>query len=122
MRLGNFILDDEGRVTVVNFEDASILPSSFCKFALATTPQKMDRDMRDMVTVPQAKDIDNTLALISLEYPILVGSGSFTAFGCRLLGDYDVEKVDVVDKVVTDEQGQPVIARAKSGLHPSIIL
>ncbi|KAG8407743.1 hypothetical protein J3459_018377 [Metarhizium acridum] len=113
--LGNFILDDEGRITVVDFEDASILPSSFSKLVLAGTWEKIDRDIRHMVVVPQAKDIDNTRALVAISYPIQV-CGGFANAGRKILGYYEIEEADKVDKVVTDEQGQPLSAPAMTKL------
>ena len=106
--LDNFIIDDEDRVTVVDFEDASILPSSFSKFILAGTRDKIDRDIRDMVVIPKTEGVDNTSALIAIARPMMMGSGSFAKAGRKLLGYYTVDENDVVDKVVTDAQGVPV--------------
>lgn len=110
--LDNFILDDndKDRITVVDFEDASILPSSFSKFILAGTRDKIDRDIRNMVVVPETKGVDNTSALIALARPMMMGSGSFAKAGRKLLGYYTIDEDDIVDKVVTDAQGVPVYA------------
>lgn len=115
--LGNFILDDEGRITVVDFELASILPSSFSKFALADSRSKMNRDIGPMVVVPQAKDIDNTRALSAISCLVQVRAG-FAKAGRKILGYYEMEEVDRVDKLVTDEHGQPVSAPAETSVTP----
>lgn len=108
--LDNFIIDDRDRITVVDFEDASILPSSFSKFILAGTRDKIDRDIRHMVVVPETEGVDNTSALIAIARPMMMGSGSFAKAGRKLLGHYTVEEDDIVDKVVKDAQGVPVYA------------
>lgn len=106
--LDNFIIDDDNSITVVNFKDASILPSCFCKYALVAARHHIRRDIRGMVTVPETEGIDNMSALYAIGYPMLVGSGSFWKAGQRFLGPYTRDAPDQVHKVVTDEQGQPV--------------
>ncbi|PGH23786.1 hypothetical protein AJ80_02216 [Polytolypa hystricis UAMH7299] len=43
--LGNFIIDQHDCVTVVDFADASILPSSFSKFMLSPTQNELEYDI-----------------------------------------------------------------------------
>jgi hypothetical protein len=120
--LDNFIIDDEDRITVVDFEDASILPSSFSKFILAGTRDKIDRDIRKMVVVPETQGVDNTSALIAIAHPMMIGSGSFAKAGRKLLGYYTVDEDDIVDKVVTDVQGNPVYAFVEPLAPPDIAI
>lgn len=105
--LGNFIIDDDGNITVINFEDTSILPSSFPHFVLAGTRNKIGRDTRDLVVVPKTEGIDNTNGLIALAQPMLQGGGSLNKAGRKLLGSYTVEETDIVNKPVLDDQGEP---------------
>ncbi|KAK2608478.1 hypothetical protein QQS21_002940 [Conoideocrella luteorostrata] len=121
--LGNFIIDDDGGIVVVDFEDASILPSSFSRFSIAGAWDKIDRDIRDMVVVPKTEGIDNTSALFDVARPMVNGAGSFAKAGRRLLGNYDTEnEPDQVHKLVTDAQSQPVIFAlelARPSPHPT---
>ncbi|KHO01885.1 Aminoglycoside phosphotransferase [Metarhizium album ARSEF 1941] len=107
--LGNFMFDDEGAITVVDLEDASILPSSFSRFVLAGTRAKIDRDISDMVVVPKTEGVDNTTALFAVARPMVTGSGSLATAGRKLLGNYERDEPDQVHKVVKDAQGLPVI-------------
>jgi hypothetical protein len=108
--LDNFIIDEENEdhITIVDFEDASILPSSFAKFILAGTRDKIDRDIRDMVVVPCTEGVDDTATLIALAHPLMMGSGSFAQIGRKILGYYDIQENDNVEKLVTDTSGHPV--------------
>lgn len=110
VRPDNFIIDDEDCITVVDYEDASILPSSFSNFILTGTRDKIDRDIRHMVVIPKTEGVNNTSALIAIARPMMMGSGSFAKAGRKLLGYYTVDEDDIVDKVVTDAQGIPVCA------------
>ncbi|KAK2597390.1 hypothetical protein QQS21_006014 [Conoideocrella luteorostrata] len=107
--LENFIIDDDGTITIVDFEDASILPASFSRYTLAGTKGKIRRDIRDIAVVPKIKGIDNTFALMAAAHPMMNGWGSFARAGRKLLGHYAPDEPDQVHKVVRDAQGQPVI-------------
>ncbi|OAQ66518.1 aminoglycoside phosphotransferase [Pochonia chlamydosporia 170] len=107
--LGNFIIGDDDSITVVDFDDASILPSCFSKFVLVGTRYKIHRDIRGMVTVPETEGIDNTSALFDVARPMVMGSGSFGKAGQKLLKSYPRDEPDQVHKAVTDKQGQPVL-------------
>lgn len=118
--LDNFIIDDEDRITVVDFEDSSILPSSFSSFILAGARDKINRGIRHMVVIPKTEGVDNTSALIALARPMMMGSGSFAKAGRKILGYYTVDEDDVVDKVVTDAQGVPVCAFMEPLVPPDV--
>ncbi|QKX57150.1 uncharacterized protein TRUGW13939_04258 [Talaromyces rugulosus] len=118
--LDNFIIDDTDRIIVVNFEDVNILPSSFSKFILAGTRDKIGRDVRHMVVVPETEGVDNTSALIAVARPMMIGSGSFAKAGRKLLGYYTRDEDDVVDKTVTDAQGVPVYAFMEPSGPPDV--
>ena len=109
--LKNFIFDSYGNINVIEFEDASIVPSSFAKFVAANAWEKIDRGIKDLVVVPQTDGIDNVATLRAIEGPLVIGGGSLAAAGRKLLGVYQPEfDAFDVDKVVLDEQGNPVEA------------
>lgn len=87
---------------MVDLEGASILPSSFSRFVLTGTRDKIDGDIRDMVVVPKTEGIDNTSALFAVARPMVMGSGSFATAGRKLLGSYERDEPDQVHKVVMD--------------------
>ncbi|KAH8807532.1 hypothetical protein F5884DRAFT_844472 [Xylogone sp. PMI_703] len=84
--LANFIIDEDDRITVVDFTDASILPSSFSKYVLVGTKSKIGYDMSTCVKVPQTAGIDNTSALLSASGPMVMGASSFVSTGRRIPG------------------------------------
>ncbi|CAM1504718.1 Fc.00g023090.m01.CDS01 [Cosmosporella sp. VM-42] len=53
----------DNKVTVIDFADVSILPSSFSKFALSARQTKIGREISDLVIIPTTHGVDNTLAL-----------------------------------------------------------
>ena len=57
--LDNFIIDDEDRIRVLDFEDAIILPSSFSKCVLVEARGRIDRDIRQMAVVQETEGVHN---------------------------------------------------------------
>lgn len=109
--LKNFFLDDQGNITVIDFEDASIVPSSFARFVAANAREKIRRDIKDLVVVPQTDGIDNVATLHAIQGPSVIGGGSLSAVGRKLFGRYEPELEDfTVDKIMVDEEGNPVEA------------
>ncbi|RFU34105.1 hypothetical protein B7463_g2213, partial [Scytalidium lignicola] len=84
--LANFIIDQDGRVSVLDFADSSILPSSFSKFVLAGTRDKIGCDISGWVNVPETAGVDNTYALLSTSGPMVMGPSSFVSTGRRIPG------------------------------------
>ncbi|KAM5463486.1 hypothetical protein MauCBS54593_007480 [Microsporum audouinii] len=84
--LGNFMIDDGGRVIVIDFADCSFLPSSFSKFALLPSQNNYPCDITGWVNVPSVDGIDNTEALCAMAGPMIVGSSSFESCGLRVPG------------------------------------
>ncbi|KAK2877180.1 hypothetical protein FQN49_001375 [Arthroderma sp. PD_2] len=84
--LGNFIIDDQNRVVVIDFGDVSVLPSSFSKFALLPSQNDYPIDISSWVKVPSTDDVDNTEALCAIAGPMMVGSSSFESIGQRIAG------------------------------------
>ncbi|KFY01215.1 hypothetical protein O988_02866 [Pseudogymnoascus sp. VKM F-3808] len=80
----NFIIDADNRVAAIDFSDASIVPSSFAKYALVD--HRLGFDIGQWVYVPVTKGIDNTQALLQVSGPIIMGSSSFSKLGKRLPG------------------------------------
>ncbi|KAK1764401.1 hypothetical protein QBC33DRAFT_547117 [Phialemonium atrogriseum] len=83
--LGNFTIDEDGRLTVIDFADSSILLSSFSKFVLLDW-EKIKRDISALVKVPTTDGVDNTLALCTAAGPMVMGPSSFVTTGRRILG------------------------------------
>ncbi len=93
--LQNFIIGDDGRVSVVDFSDTSILPSSFARYILTGTADKIGRDISSWVRMPTTDVVDdNMMALAEAAIPMLQGPGSFARMGRRLPGG-DVDTVDL---------------------------
>jgi hypothetical protein len=109
--LDNFIIDENGRVVVIDFEDASILPASFANFVLASTRDKIKRNIRPLVHVPMTDGVDNTKALYAIFGPMVQGAGSFAKAGRQRLGlgTCTVHKDPELHQLVTDKHGRPLV-------------
>jgi hypothetical protein len=84
--LGNFIIDQDDRVTIIDFAQTSILPSSFSKFVLWPTENKLGYNITDLVDVPSTEGIDNMKALRAVAGPMVMGSSSFVSTGRQVPG------------------------------------
>lgn len=84
---GNFMIED-GRVTVIDLSDVSILPSSFAKFSLYDN--RLGFDLTELVYIPVTEGVDNTFALLAASGPMVMGPGFFARLGRGLPGG-DVE-------------------------------
>ncbi|KFX88754.1 hypothetical protein V490_07421 [Pseudogymnoascus sp. VKM F-3557] len=80
----NYIIDADNRVTAIDFADASIVPSSLAKFALALPT--LGFDIRQWVNVPATEGIDNTKALLVAYGPMTMSLHSFDKAGKRTSG------------------------------------
>ncbi|KAL6865487.1 hypothetical protein ACO1O0_001581 [Amphichorda felina] len=114
--LGNFMIGHDGSVTVIDFADASFLPSSFSKFVTQWRWGDIKRDITDIVITPTAKGVDNTRAISVVAGYIVQASGSFSKIGRRMLDvkndaypDPILDNLDDVDKVMVDALGQPIV-------------
>jgi hypothetical protein len=89
--LGNFIIDDNDDISVIDFADASILPSSFSKYVLSPgeATDKIKRDIGGQVQVPTTDGVDNTVPLLDLMGTMVMGPSPFTTSGRRLPGGKD---------------------------------
>ncbi len=116
--LDNFILDQDAEsITVIDFSETAYLPSCFAKFALATGASKINRDIRDLVTVPTTEGVDNTEALYAVHGPMIMGPGGFERAGNSLFGHQPPEEeVELLD--LTDENGDPVVVQRREGEPP----
>ena len=86
VRLGNFIIDDNDNVSVLDFADTSILPSSFSKFVLSAGETKIKRDISGLVQLPTTEGVDNTAALRDVSGPMVMGPSSFATSGRQIPG------------------------------------
>ncbi|KAK3941435.1 hypothetical protein QBC46DRAFT_382684 [Diplogelasinospora grovesii] len=89
--LENFIIGKDGRVSVVDFADVSILPASFANFALSGTSSKIRCDISTWVNVPATTGVDNTNALIAVSGPMVMGSSSFVKVGRQIPGGEEID-------------------------------
>ena len=109
----NFMIDEHHRVTAIDFADASILPSSFAKFALAAD-YRLGFDISDWVYIPVTEGVDNTAALGSVAAPMIMGSLSFWKLGSRLPGG-DEETQNRVNLTLQHSRGEESDEGAESG-------
>ncbi|OIW30066.1 hypothetical protein CONLIGDRAFT_356658 [Coniochaeta ligniaria NRRL 30616] len=82
----NFMIDDTGRAVVIDFDDVSILPSSFAKCALQDNNRRLGFDVSQRVWVPTAEGVDNTQALATVEGRMPIASAFLYRVGQRLPG------------------------------------
>lgn len=88
----NFIIDADTRVIAIDFADSSIVPSSLAKYAAVGVGYRLHFDFCQWVEVPATKGIDNTMVVIAVSGPIVMGSSSFYKLGRRLLsGDEETQ-------------------------------
>ncbi|KAF3480163.1 uncharacterized protein GIQ15_05510 [Arthroderma uncinatum] len=85
---GNFIINKQGHVTVVDFSEVSILPSSFAKYAITPSVKDHEYSLLPWIDVPSTDGVDNTRALFAATNPMIMGAGSFAKAGKRIPG-YD---------------------------------
>jgi hypothetical protein len=85
----NFIIDANNRITLVDFADSSIVPSSLAKYAAVGVGYRPNFDFCQWVEVPATEGIDNTQAIMAVSGPMVMGSHSFYKLGKRLPGGDD---------------------------------
>ena len=100
--LGNFMIDQHGNVTAIDFAFTSVLPSSFSKFAILAIDGSDEYPMLEWVNVPSANGIDNTAALCAAVAPMVMGPSSFATCGRRIPG------AEWEPEYATNEDGLPV--------------
>lgn len=118
--LGNFIIDEQKRVAVIDFADVSILPSSFLKYAILDSIHKLGRDISDLVTVPSTPGVDNTNAVLACQASLSMAPCGFYELGLELLGNAEGEEsIEAVpeDKPLMDAEGRRVTVSYQE-LHP----
>lgn len=80
----NFIIADNGEITVIDFSDTSVLPSSFAKYSL--TENRLGFAIKGRVYIPVTEGVDNTFPLLAAFGPMVMGSYSFAMMGKRTPG------------------------------------
>ncbi|WEW61239.1 hypothetical protein PRK78_006729 [Emydomyces testavorans] len=88
---GNFMIDQDGRVTVIDFANTSILPSSFSKFLLLPSQNRLRSVVSKWVSIPSTDGVDNTAALADASGPMIMGQSSFASIGRRVPGNLNRE-------------------------------
>ncbi len=81
----NFIIDDAGHVTAIDFSEVSILPASFAKFAVLDR-RKAGKALRRGVQVPMAEGIDNSIAIAVVGSKYATGPYGYVVIGARHRG------------------------------------
>ncbi|KAL7623752.1 hypothetical protein AAE478_005305 [Parahypoxylon ruwenzoriense] len=84
--LDNFIIGEDGSVSVIDFADTSFLPLSFARFVLLGTAGKINYDISQYVSLPTTTGVDNTHALMAVAGPMMMGPGSFVKVGRQIPG------------------------------------
>lgn len=97
------MIDTNHRLTAIDFSDASILPSSFAKHALAD--HRLGFDIRQWVYIPVTGGVDNTTALWAVSGPMVMGSYSFARLGRGLPGG-DKETQDRINRSLQHWQSE----------------
>ena len=72
---GNFIIDDEDNITIIDFSDTSIVPSSFVKYAL--WDHRVGFDIGEWVYVSATDGVDNFETLQSVQGRMVIGPASY---------------------------------------------
>lgn len=104
------MIDDDGRIAVIDFSEATILPSSFSRYAVAWRQPQIKRDISHLVVTPTTDGVDNTSALLAATAPMVMSSSSFVTSGRRLLGqELGKDEDDTFYRLLTDGQGRPVM-------------
>lgn len=83
---GNFIMDEQDRITVVDFAELGIVPLSFAKYVLLVCGfDGLGPSIRPWITFPDTSDyMANVYVLVDLSVPTLQGNGSFGLIGLQV--------------------------------------
>jgi hypothetical protein len=81
---GNYMIDADNRVTAIDFDRSSIVPSKF-----SARFHNLGVDISQWVDVPATEGIDNTEALLVAYGPMTMASSSFYTVGKRTRGGDD---------------------------------
>ncbi|KFY42565.1 hypothetical protein V494_02351 [Pseudogymnoascus sp. VKM F-4513 (FW-928)] len=90
---GNFIIDADNRVTAIDLERTSIVPSSFAKLAVSDYVHGYGGvDISPWVYFPVTEGVDNTNALLRLRGRLSPGPEDFVEIGLELPGAEETQK------------------------------
>lgn len=92
----NFLIADTGRATVIDFSEASILPSCFSKYVLRDN--RLGIDISKLVWIPATEGVDNTEAVAAVAGRINIASAFLYKLGRRQPGG-DQETQERIAKV-----------------------
>lgn len=88
----NFLIDDTGHVVVIDFSEASIVPSSFASYCLHYN--RLEFGVRDKVRVPTTDGVDNTQALLEASNAMTTGWVVFESLGRNLKAEWHNSRSD----------------------------
>jgi hypothetical protein len=94
---GNFIIDDEDNITIIDFSDTSIVPSSFVKYAL--WDHRLGFDISQWVYIPTSEGVDNFESLLSVQGRMVIGPSSYAKLGRRLRGGDKESQESIKEKL-----------------------
>ncbi|KAK2736847.1 hypothetical protein FQN57_000527 [Myotisia sp. PD_48] len=95
---GNFLIDQDGHIVVIDFADASILPSSFAKSALYFSADKFECNIIDWVDVPGMEGFNNLPALFAVAQKMVMRSSSFSKIGTKVPG-FNIDAQESINTV-----------------------
>ena len=102
----NFIIDPPGSratVTVIDFADASILPSSFARYSSYDNKfYAYTEQLSRLVHAPVTDGVDNRAALCAVMGPLVFASASFGSIGRRTLGGDDASQKQIEESIKTE--------------------
>jgi Choline/ethanolamine kinase len=80
----NFLIGPNN-VTVIDFSEVSIVPSSFARYVLWVR-RLGEFDIRERICIPTTEGVDNTPALLAASGPMVTAPGTFSEMGRRAPG------------------------------------
>ena len=89
----NFMIDDAGHAVVIDFSEASILPSSFAR--ASSRENRLGFDINEQVWIPTTEGVENSQALLAISGVMAMASDFLARLGRRLPGG-DEETQDMI--------------------------
>ncbi|EFQ98072.1 hypothetical protein MGYG_08917 [Nannizzia gypsea CBS 118893] len=103
---GNFIISDDGHITIIDFSETSILPSSFARYAVISSYHNPEYKIAPWIDIPGDCDevAENTFALFESSRKLVMSYHRFCEIGDRLFGTDPLE----VDPSLSCTPGMPM--------------
>ncbi|KAI0415921.1 hypothetical protein F5X98DRAFT_376301 [Xylaria grammica] len=98
----NFMINDAGDITVIDFADVSILPSSFATFQLYNN--RLGFNIRGKVWVPTTEGVDNTQALLAVCGRMPICRGLLENIAAKLPGGDEETQNRIENSLATSDR------------------